>query len=58
MENSETQVVWDESLSEDRTFLKNYYQSRIEHWKKVMPAGSEKIVKHYKKAIKQLTPDN
>ena len=46
-------MEFDEKRQNDPKYLKQYYQSRIDHWKDI-PKG-EKVVKHYQKSIKNLT---
>jgi len=44
-------MKWDESKSQDKDFLKTYYEFRANYWQE---KGFEKISKHFRKALKKL----
>lgn len=43
---------FDETKENDKEYLKEYYQSKIDYWKD--KPNSELIVKNYKKGLKKL----
>lgn len=43
---------FDETKENDKEYLKEYYQSRIDYWKD--KPNSDAIVKNYKKGLKKL----
>ena len=45
-------MEWIESKSNDKEYLKKYYQNRIDHWKG--QTGADKIVRHFEIALKKV----
>lgn len=49
------EVLWDDSKSEDKDFLKKWYQYRYEFWASKPKHIGGKVAEHYKKAVEALS---